>query len=97
MNKQQVRYKNMERKMQLILAALSLLFVIFLIAAGIGIIWLKAICAIVTISLSLLCLFFLYLADEILKPRSLWISIAFAALVVCTLSSLLLQFPSPRP
>jgi len=91
------KYKDMERKMQIILAVLAALFILFLIASGRGIIWLKAICAIVAIFISLLCLLFLYLSGELLKQRSLWISTALAAIVICTLFSLILQFPCPRP
>ena len=91
------RYEDMERKMQIILAVLTVLFIIFLIASENGIIWLKAICAIVAILASLLCLLFLYLSGELLKQRSLWISTALSAIVVCTIFSLILHFPCPRP
>ena len=91
------RYEDMERKMLVILAVLVALFVLFLVASGNGITWLKAICAIVAIFGSLLCLIFLYLSDELLKQRSLWISTALTAIVICTLFSLILHFPCPKP
>lgn len=89
------------QKMQLCMCgALALdlfLFIIYLIAAGNGIIWLKVIIAILTILLSLLCLGFLYLSQEILRPRSLWMSVTAAAIAICLLFSLILNFPSPNP
>lgn len=93
--------KNRLQKMQLTMCgtlALDLvLFVIYLIAAGNGIIWLKVIIAILAILLSLLCLAFLYLSKELLRPRSLWMSVMAAAITICLLFSLILNFPSPNP
>ncbi len=91
------RYANMERTMTLILAALLILFIIFLTAAGNGIIWLKVTTGIVAILTGLLSLVYLYLSGELLRQRSLWISTAFAAIVICTLFSLILNFPCPKP
>ncbi len=97
MDKKQNRYKDMERKMCLVLLADLLLFVGYLIAAGNGIIWLKVILFILTIFVAILCLVFLYLSDELFKPRSLWMSAAALAIAVCVLFSLILNFPSPSP
>ena len=91
------RYANMERKMTLILTGLIALFIIFLIASGNGIIWLKVVTGIVAILAGLLCLLFLYLSGELLRQRSLWISTAFAGIVLCTLFSIILNFPCPKP
>ncbi len=91
------RYKNMEKIMLIILFTLSKIFIAFLIASGTGVLWLKVICAIVTILLCPLCLVYLYLTGELLSKRSLWITTAFAALLICTVFSLILGFPCPRP
>lgn len=87
----------MERYMTYALLADLVIFVLYLIAAGTGIIWLKVITAIIAILLSGLCLAFLYLSQELLRPRSLWMSAAAAAIAVCVLFSLILNFPSPSP
>lgn len=91
------RYAFMERVMCIILAVLLVLFVIFLIASGCGISWLKGITSILTILTSLLCLAYLYLTHELLRSRSLWISTAFAGILICVVFSLILQFPCPKP
>lgn len=91
------RYRQMEFYMTCTLAADTLLFLFYLISAGNGIIWLKAITAILAIGISLLCLGFLYLSQELLRTRSLWMSAAAAAILLCTVFSLLLNYPSPNP
>ena len=93
MAKKQSRYKQMERYMTYALLANATLFIFYLISAGNGIIWLKVITAFLTISISLLCLAFLYTSKELLRQRSLWMTAAAGAVLVCTLASLLLRFP----
>lgn len=97
MSKRVNRYKRMERYMTFTLLADAFLFVLFLIGAANGILWLKILTAIFTILISGLCLGFLYLSKELLKQRSLWMSAAAAAILICTLFSLILNFPSPSP
>ena len=91
------RYNQMQKMITAVLGGSLLFYIIYLIAAGCGVIWLKALSAIITILSSGLSLGFLYLSQELLRRRSLWISTAFAAILLCTLSSLILNFPSPRP
>lgn len=91
------RYKDMERSVTLVLLADLLLFVFYMIAAANSIIWLKVILFILTIVLSVLCLLFLYYTGEMTKQRSLWMTTAFAAIAVCILFSLILNYPSPSP
>ena len=88
------RYKEMEKYMTIILIALGVLFVVYLIAAGTGIIWLKVLTAIIDIFVGLLCLVYLYLTKLIFAPRSLWMTFAAGSVVICTLFSLILNFPS---
>ena len=71
-----IRYKQMEQYMTYALFADAVLFILFLIFAGLGIIWLKVITAILCILLSGACLALLYLSKELLKQRSLWMSTA---------------------
>ena len=91
------RYKQMELKMSAVLLADFILFVIFLFAAGFGIIWLKVITAIIAILVSLLCLGFLFLSQELLRRRSLWMTAAAGAMLICILFSLILGYPCPAP
>ncbi len=97
MKNDQNRYKQMERYMCCTLAGDLLIFIGYLIAAGSGIIWLKVILAILTICLSGLCLAFLYLSKELLRQRSLWMTLTAASILICLLVSLIANFPSPNP
>ena len=96
MDKARRRYRQMEQYMTYALLADLLLFILFLIVAGNGILWLKVILAILTIALSSLCIAYLYLTKELLRQRSLWMSVSAAAILLCLLFSLLLNYPSPH-
>ena len=89
------RYQDLEQMLTIFLIASAADFVLFLIFAGIGIIWLKVITAIFAILLPVLCLALLYLTKELLKQRSLWLTTGFFGIFLCTVVSLIANFPSP--
>lgn len=89
------RYREMEQKMLVAIALDVLMFIGYLIAAGSGIIWLKVVLTILTLLLSAAILAFLYLSQELLKQRSLWMSAAAVAIILCLLFSLILNYPCP--
>ena len=91
------RYLQFERYMTVVLGIALLIFIIFLISSGTGTLWLKVTTAIMSILLTILCLAYMYLTGELLRRRSLWMSTIAAAILICTLFSLILQFPSPIP
>jgi hypothetical protein len=95
--KKNSRYRQMEQVMTYILLGDLAVFIIYLFAAGFGIIWLKAITAIIAILVSGLCLLFLHMTQELLKQRSFWMTVAAASILICVLFSLILNFPSPNP
>ena len=97
MANQKNNYQFMEFIYTVALIAAVVLYVIYLIAAGCGIIWLKVLTAVVAILASGGALVLLYLSGELLKQRSLWLSAGFAAVVLCLLVSLILNYPSPNP
>ena len=97
MAKRNNRYKQMELRMTCVLLADLFLFIVYLFSAGFGVIWLKVITAIFAILASLLCLGFLYLSQELLRRRSLWMTLAAGAILICTLFSLIVGFPCPAP
>lgn len=97
MNKKNERYLQFEKYMTIALGISLFLFVVFLVASGTGTIWLKATTAIINILLTPMCLAYLYLTQELLRRRSMWMSSIAAAILICTLFSLILQFPSPVP
>ena len=69
------RYKEMEQLMTMALIADAALFLLYLIFAAVGVIWLKVILAIFTIVIALGGLALLYLSQELLRKRSLWLSL----------------------
>lgn len=97
MAKKTNRYKIMERNMSLVLLGDLLLFILFLIFAGNGIIWMKVLLTIFIVVVSAGSLAFLYLSNELLKRRSLWMGTAAAAILLCTVCALILNFPAPAP
>ena len=97
MENRRSRYQQMELYMAGALTVDLILFIGYMLAAGAGIIWLQVIMAILTIGLSVLCLWFLYVSRELFAPRSLWMGVAAAAILVCLLFSIILNFPSPDP
>ena len=58
---------------------------------------LKVVTAIIALVLSALSLAYLYMIGEFKKARSHWLVMGFAAIILCTLVSLVLNFPSPAP
>ena len=97
MGRRNNRYLQFERYMTVVLGIALLIFIIFLISSGTGTLWLKVTTAIMNILLTILCLAYMYLTGELLRRRSLWMSTIAAAILICTLFSLILQFPSPIP
>ena len=87
------RYLEMEKQMTLVLLGIAGLFVLYLVMAIAGIIWLKVILSILTILASLLCLVLLYLNGEFTRRRSQWMTLSAAACLLCTIVSLLTGCP----
>ena len=87
------RYKEMEKLMTVVLIADGVLFLLYLISAGAGVMWMKWVCGILSILISGAGLAFLYMTKELLKQRSLWLSSGFFAIAVTVLASLILAFP----
>ncbi len=89
------RYLAFERKMTQILLADAAIFLLYLLFAGLGVTFLKVVLAIVAIGASAICLGLLYLSQELRRKRSLWMTAAAAAVLICTLVSLILSYPAP--
>lgn len=95
MNENQSGYRFFEQLMTVMLFVSLAFFVLYLIMAGVGVAVMKIVFAILTILLSGVCLFMLYTSKELLKPRSLWLTAAFGSLILCTLVSLICNYPAP--
>lgn len=88
-------YKKDERLLTRVLLADVAIFILYLLFAGLGVSALKVITAIIAIIGSLLCLGYLFMRGEIMKPRSRWMVYGFGAIVLLVLVSLILNYPSP--
>ena len=87
------RYKELEQLMTVALIASAILFVLYLICAVAAIHWLKVVIGIIVILFCLAALAFLYLTKELLRQRSLWLTTGFFSVLLCTLISMILNFP----
>ena len=70
-------------------------FLLMLLAAGLGIGWLKWILAVAVILVSAAGCYLLIAKREHKKRRSWWMLASFAGLLLCTLVSLIARFPAP--
>ena len=95
MEERRIRYKDLEQLMTVLLIATAVDFLLFLIFSGVGVLWVKVVTAIFAILMPLLSLAFLYISQELLRQRSLWLTTGFASILVCTIVSLICNFPSP--
>ena len=89
------RYYQMARFLKTVLLADTAVFILSLLFAGMGIAWLRVILRILCILCSAAALALLYMNKELLRPRSRWISVGFAAILVCVLVSTICGYPAP--
>lgn len=92
-----MRYKQIDQLLTRVIIADTTIFVLYLIFAALGLSVLKAILAIIALLLSGLSLAYLYKIGEFKKARSRWLVMGFCSIVLCTLVSLILNYPSPAP
>ena len=93
MAKRKNRYRQLDFIMTRVIIGDAFVFLLYLLAAAAGIGWLKGLCAFVAIVGSALCATYLYLTQEWLKKRSLWMTMSFAAIALLTLVSLICKVP----
>ena len=87
------RYKQMERMMCLVLLINFTVFLLYLLFASMAIGFLKILMGIVSILAGILILAYLFMTKELLRRRSLWMSVSALSIVLCTLVSLILNYP----
>ena len=95
MAKVKSRYKKMETVMTAVLSLDAFIFIAYLMFAGIGMVGIKVGAAILCIVISAAVLCFLFMSRELLRKRSLWMTLAAACIIVCLLVSLLVRYPAP--
>lgn len=89
------KFRELERGLTLVIFADLILFVLTLATGGVGIGWLKVIVGILTIIISGLGCAFLVLINEHKRRRSWWMLSAFGSMLLCTLVSLITNYPAP--
>lgn len=92
-----MRYKHVDQLLTRVLIADTAVFLLYLIFAALGLVVLKVIIAIIALLASGLCLAWLYKLGEFKRARSRWLVMGFGSIILCTLVSLLLNYPSPAP
>lgn len=92
-----MRYKQIDQLLTRVIIADTAVFILYLIFASIGVVALKVITAIIALVGSSLCLAYLYKLGEFKKGRSRWLVMGFGSIILCTLVSLVLNYPSPAP
>jgi cytochrome b subunit of formate dehydrogenase len=95
MNSIKTRYKKMEAIVTGVLCVDTVIFVTYLLFAGSGMVAMKAVTAIFALLISGAVLYFLYMTRELLRRRSIWMTLAAACIVLCLIASLILHFPAP--
>lgn len=92
-----MRYKQIDQLLTRVLLADTAVFILYLIFAGFGLTFLKVLTVIIALGLSGLSLAYLYKLGEFKKARSRWLVMGFGAIILCTLVSVILNYPSPAP
>ena len=95
MKENQLTYRSFEQFMTIILFTALAFFILYLVMAGVGLTVMKIIFAVLAIILSGVSLFVLYTSRELVKPRSLWLTTAYGAIILCTIVSLICNYPAP--
>lgn len=89
------RYRHMEILMTRVILGVLAAFILYLIFAWRGIIVWKMIFGIGSMVVSALSMGWLYITGEFSHRRSLWMITTFAAIIVCTIVSLVFNYPCP--
>ena len=97
MSERRNRYKQLEQMATLALVGTLVLFILYWLVSANEIVWLKAILSVLIFLICGISLGYLYISQELMRKRSRWMTLGFAAIAVCLLLSLLLHFPCPDP
>jgi len=95
MDNKRARFKKMEMVITCVLCLDAVLFLAYLIFAGLGMTGMKILSTILCFLISGAVLYFLYVTRELLRKRSIWMTLAAACIILCVLVSLILRFPAP--
>ena len=93
MAKRNNRYRQFDFIMTRVVIGDVFIFLLYLLSAAMGIGFLKGLAAVVAILGSAACLGYLYLSQEWMKKRSLWMTLSFGAIALLTIVSLICKVP----
>ena len=96
MDRRRARYKKMESLITIALCLDVIIFVAYMVFAGSGMVAMKIVSTVLCILISGAVLYYLYITRELLRKRSIWMTLAAACIILCLLVSLILRFPAPR-
>ena len=95
MEQKNTRYKDLELFLTILVVAMLALFIFYLVMAAGGKTVLQIIAAVMIGAVAAFCLWLLVKTRELLRQRSIWISLSFACCALVTLVSLLAGYPGP--
>lgn len=95
MENKQNRYRDLEKFLTVLIIAMLGLFVFFLVMSANGTAIGKVIAAVAIFAVALFGLWVLRQNHELLRQRSIWMTLSFLGTLLCTLVSLLAGYPAP--
>lgn len=88
-------FRQLEKNLSMIIACELAVFVLMLICGAAGIFWLKIVLGLILLAASALGCGLLILMQEYRRKRSWWLIASFASIFLCTLVSLIVNYPAP--
>ena len=95
MDQQKRQYKDLEMFLTILIFTMLALFLFYLVMAGNGQSVLKILSAVLIFCVSGFGLWLLHGSKELLRQRSIWMTLSFLSGSICTLVSLLTAYPGP--
>ena len=95
MEQKNTRYKDLELFLTILVVAMLALFIFYLVMAAGGKTVLQIIVAVMVGSIAAFGLWLLFKSKELLRQRSIWITLSFLCCALVTIVSLLAGYPGP--
>lgn len=89
------RFRDLEQFLTILIFAMTGVFIFYLCMAGSGMTILKIIAVVIIAAISSFGLWLLVKSRELLRQRSIWMTLSFVCCLICTLVSLLTGYPGP--
>lgn len=89
------RFRDLEQFLTILIFAMTAIFIFYLFMAGSGMAVLKVIAVVLIAAIAAFGLWLLVKSRELLRQRSIWMTLSFVCCLICTLVSLLTGYPGP--